>query len=59
MSDFDDAIAKAVSNIPECLAGGIDMPHFPAIRVWSGWRDVLGSLRLISLSKTGWFKPSI
>ncbi|WP_205077613.1 hypothetical protein [Marinobacter salexigens] len=23
MSDFDDAIAKAVSNIPECLAGGV------------------------------------
>jgi len=23
MSEFDDAIAKAVSNIPECLAGGV------------------------------------
>lgn len=23
MSDFDDAVAKAVSSIPECLAGGV------------------------------------
>lgn len=23
MSDFDDAVAQAVSNIPECLAGGV------------------------------------